>query len=140
MFKKIHSKRDASDTLYSEIKKEFGGYFQKAGTKSKSFTERYPKLLFGLMVFCIIISVSVVFALRKPPAATPKISVSPIQDRISQVMGLSLALKETLTLKRQVDSISQKNTLNKADNTRLLNDLNRLQQINSTFKKQNHEH
>ena len=60
MFKKIHSKRDASDTLYSEIKKEFGGYFRKAGNGTRSFTERYPKLLFGLMVLCIVVSISVV--------------------------------------------------------------------------------
>jgi hypothetical protein len=140
MFKKIHSKRDSSDTLYSEIKKEFGGYFQKAGTKSRSFTERYPKLLFGLMVFCIILSISVVFALRKRPAPPPKITLSPVNDGITQVMGLSTALKETIALKTQVDSISQKKTLDKADSARLLNDLNRLQQINSTFKKQNYEH
>jgi hypothetical protein len=140
MFKKIHSKRDASDTLYSEIKKEFGGYFQKAGNNTKSFTERYPKTLFGMMIFCIIISISVVFALRKRPAPPPKIKLSPVNDGITQVMGLSTALKETIALKTQVDSISQKKTLNKADSVLLLNDLNRLQQINSTLKKQNHEH
>jgi hypothetical protein len=140
MFKKIHSKRAASDTLYSEIKKEFGGYFHKAGMRGRSFTERYPKLLFGLMIFCIILSISVVFSLRKHPAPPPKITLSPVNDGISQVMGLSAALKETIALKRQVDSISQKKTLDKTDSTLLLNDLNRLQQINSTFKKKNYEH
>ena len=140
MFKKIHSNRDPGDTLYSEIKKEFGEYFHKAGSGTKSFTERYPKLLFGLMVICIAVSISVVFALRKHPAPPPKITVSPVSDGFSQILNLSAALKETIALKKQVDSLSKKRTLDKADSAALLNDLNRLQQINSKFKKQNHEH
>lgn len=140
MFKKIHSKRDASDTLYSEIKKEFGGYFGKAASGTRSFTERYPRMLFGLMIFCMVISISVVFALRKRPAPPPKITVSPVSDGISQVMGLGSALRETIALKGQVDSISKKKTLDKTDSALLLNDLNRLQQINQQFKKQHHDH
>ena len=136
MFKKIHSNRDPGDTLYSEIKKEFGEYFHKAGSSTKSFTERYPKLLFGLMVLCITVSISVVFTLRKRPAPPPKITVSPVSDGFSQILNLSAALKETITLKKQVDSLSKKRTLDNADSATLLNDLNRLQQINSKFKKQ----
>ena len=136
MFKKIHSNRDPGDTLYSEIKKEFGGYFRKAGSGTRSFTERYPKLIFGLMVLCITVSISVVFALRKRPAPPPKITVSPVSDGFSQILNLSAALKETISLKKQVDSLSKKRTLDKADSAALLNDLNRLQQINSKFKKQ----
>jgi len=135
MFKKTHSKRDASDTLYSEIKKEFGNYFHKAGGTFRSFTERYPRLLFGLMIFCIVISISVVFALRQRPAPPPKVTVSPAGDGISQIMYLSAVLKETIAVKRQVDSISKKKILDKTDSALLLNDLNRLQQINSKFKK-----
>lgn len=135
MFKKIHSKRHGSNTLYSEIKKEFGGYFHKAGMRGRSFTERYPKLLFGLMIFCIILSISVVFSLRKHPAPPPKIILSPVNDGISQVMGLSAALKETIALKRQVDSFDHQKTWDKSDSATLLTDLNRLQQINQQFKK-----
>ena len=135
MFRKIHSKRDASDTLYSEIKKEFGGYFSKAGNETRSFTERYPKLLYGLMVLSIVVSISVVFALRKRPAPPPKVTISPVSDSFSQVLRLSAALKETLVLKKQVDSISRKQTLDKSDSVLLLNDLDRLQKINQPFIK-----
>ena len=135
MFRKIHSKRDASDTLYSEIKKEFGGYFSKAGNGTRSFTERYPKLLYGLMVLSIVVSISVVFALRKRPAPPPKVTISPVSDSFSQVLRLSAALKETLVLKKQVDSISRKQTLDKSDSAILLKDLDRLQKINQPFIK-----
>lgn len=140
MFRKIHSKRNASDTLYSEIKKEFGGYFSKVGRGTRSFTERYPKLLFGLMIFSIVISISAVFTLRRHPAPPPKIMVSPVSDGIGQILSLSSALKETIALKKQVDSISKKSNLDRADSTTLLIDLNRLGQINQQFKKKNHEH
>jgi len=135
MFRKIHSKRDASDTLYSEIKKEFGGYFSKAGNGTRSFTERYPKLLYGLMVLSIVVSISVVFALRKRPAPPPKVTISPVSDSFSQVLRLSAALKETLVLKKQVDSISRKQTMDKSDSVILLKDLDKLQQINQPFIK-----
>jgi len=135
MFKKIHSKRNPNDTLYSEIKKEFSGYFSKAGNETRSFTERYPKLLYGLMVLSIVVSISVVFALRKRPAPPPKVTISPVSDSFSQVLRLSAALKETLALKKQVDSISRKQTLDKSDSVLLLNDLDRLQKINQPFIK-----
>ena len=135
MFKKIHSKRNPNDTLYSEIKKEFSGYFSKAGNETRSFTERYPKLLYGLMVLSIVVSISVVFALRKRPAPPPKVTISPVSDSFSQVLRLSAALKETLVLKKQVDSISRKQTLDKSDSAILLKDLDKLQQINQPFIK-----
>ena len=135
MFKKIHSNRDPGDTLYSEIKKEFGGYFSKAAGGTRTFTERYPKFLFGLMVFCIILSISVVFTLRKRHAPPPKITVSPVSDGIGQILSLSSALKETIALKKQVDSISRKQSLDKSDSATLLKDLDRLHQINQPFIK-----
>jgi hypothetical protein len=135
MFKKIHSKRDASDTLYSEIKKEFGGYFSKAGSGIITFTGRYPKFLFGLMVICICFSIAVVFSLRKRAAPPSRITVSPVSDGISQVLGLGAALKETIALKRQVDSLDHQKTWDKNDSATLLTDLNRLNQINQQFKK-----
>jgi hypothetical protein len=135
MFKRITSNRDPGDTLYSEIKKEFGVHFRKAGSGTKAFTERYPKLLFGLMIFCITMSIAVVFTLRKRPAPQPKITVSPVSDSFSQVLRLSAALKETLALKKQVDSITRKQTLDKSDSAILLKDLDRLQKINQPFIK-----
>jgi len=93
-----------------------------------------------LMIFCIVLSISVVFTLHKRPAPPPKITVSPVSDGIGQIFSLSSALKETIALKKQVDSISKKRTLDKADSAALLNDLNRLGQINHQFKKSNHEH
>ncbi len=134
MFKKIHSNRDPGDTLYSEIKKEFGGQFNNIAGGTRSFAERYPRILFGLMIFCIAVSIAVVFTLRKPPVPPPKISVSPVSDGVGQILSLSSAMKETLALKKQVDSISTLKKPDVTDSALLLKDLDRLGQINKILK------
>jgi hypothetical protein len=146
MFRKIHSNRDPGDTVYAALKNEFAVYFGKAGNCGREFTERFPKILFGAMIFCIVVSVALsVTVFRKPPPIVkpeipapakkpPEMTASPLSNGFSEVLRTGSALSETITLKKEVDSITAKKTLSNADSAVLLKDLDRLQQINTHFK------
>ena len=136
MFRKIHSNRDPRDTVYTELKKEFAVYFGKAGSCGREFTERFPKILFGAMIFCIVVSIALSFAVfRKPlPVAVkqrPKSTLKPLNDGFSEILRVGSALKETISLKKQVDSITAKKVMSKTDSLLLEKDLDLLQQINN---------
>jgi len=136
MFRKIHSNRDPRDTVYTELKKEFAVYFGKAGNCGREFTERFPKILFGAMIFCIVVSIALSFAVfRKPlPVAVkqrPKSTLKPLNDGFSEILRVGSALKETISLKKQVDSITAKKVMSKTDSLLLEKDLDLLQQINN---------
>src|ERR1700709_2471955 len=107
MFKKITSDRDPKDTVFSEIKKEFRPYFNKAGTFLKRCAERYPVFLFWMMVINITLSIILVCTVYhpKPEAKKPIAKISPIADGIDQIMVVSIRLKLTIALKKQVDSL-----------------------------------
>jgi hypothetical protein len=140
MFKKIHSNRNPEDTVYSELKKEFTVYFVKAGTIGRHIIGRYPKFIFGAMIFLMLVSIALTLSVfRKPqPVAVkqpPKTTLKPLNDGFSEILRVGSALKETISLKKQVDSISAKKTLNKTDSVTLVADLDRLQQINQPFNK-----
>jgi len=138
MWKKIRSNRDPQDTLYSEIKKEFKPYFEKAGNKSITFLQKSPKVIFVLMVFSMLLSMVLTFTLlRRPetkarPAA--RITVQPLHDGFDEILLAGAQLKETIRLKRIVDSISAKKLLNRSDSITLVQALDSLQHIHPSFK------
>jgi hypothetical protein len=133
MFRKITSNRDPSASIGSELKKEFGAYFGKAGDAGKNFIMCYPKFIFGAMVCLLTLSFSVSLFRHREIKHVPKISVSPTATGLSQIMQASTAIRKTLALKRQVDSITGKNTLCVADSLLLEKDLDSLQHIHQIF-------
>ena len=137
MFRKIHSNRDPRDTVFSELKKEFSVYYDRTTSWCSALISRNPKLLFGTMIGLMVVSLALsftVFRLREVPVkVNPEVKIShpqPISDGFSQIMQAAAALKETISLKKLVDSITSKPTLSKADSTALENALDKLQQIN----------
>ncbi len=133
MFKKITSNRDPRDTVYSEIKKEFKPYFTKAGTGLKRTAERYPKFLFSMMVINICLSIILCFTVMRhknvPEKKSPAHISNPVSGGFDRIMQAGAALKETIHLKKEVDSITRQHTLSKADSATLLQDLDSLQHI-----------
>jgi hypothetical protein len=138
MFKKIHSNRDPRDTVWSEVRKQFSPYFDKAGTGLKKTTEQYPKFLFWMMVINITLSivlVTTVFRPKSPPKKVAPLSLAkPVSGGFDEIVAASKALRATITLKKQVDSITHKKTLSKADSAALLKDLDSLQHLSFTLK------
>ena len=133
MFKKIHSDRDPRDTVISEVKKEFRPYFNKAGRGLKGAAERYPKFLFWMMVINITMSAILCFTVfrhrEQSKNAQPLKVAAPITDGFDRIISAGAALRETIRLKKQVDSLSKKSGLTQADSAALLKDLDSLQHI-----------
>jgi len=139
MFKKIHSNRDPRDTVFREIKKEFLPYFDKAGQAVKSTADRYPKFLFWMMVINISLSVILVMTVFRPkgePKKAPSLKVAgPMTGGFDQIMRVGDALRATINLKKQVDSLTRQKILSKADSAILLKDLDSLQHIRFTINR-----
>jgi hypothetical protein len=139
MFKKIHSNRDPRDTLYSELKKEFSVYVDKGNNVFKGLVCGYPRFAFGLMIALLAVSLILAIALhrkllpKEQVAKTRKARPIPVNEGFDNIMAAGAALKQTIRLRRQVDSITAKRILTKPDSLTLLRDLDSLQHIRITL-------
>ena len=138
MWRRIHSNRDPRDTLYSELRREFGNYFNRVIVFSKSLFGRYPKLIFSVMVISLSASLILSFTLFRHPEPklekAAKVKVNPVQDGFGEILLTTGKIRETLNLKHLVDSISGQKQLSAADSVLLDSALTRLQQIHNTIK------
>lgn len=137
MWKRIHSNRDPRDTLYSEVRKEFGTYFNIGGNAIKKLVGVYPKFFFGAMIFLLAASFVLSFTVfRQPETSKTTVvkNVSPIQNGFSQIMQATGNIRETIRLKKLVDSLTAKKQLSAEDSTQLDSALNRLSKIHQTIK------
>ncbi|UOE47822.1 hypothetical protein MTO98_25770 [Mucilaginibacter sp. SMC90] len=133
MWKRIHSNRDPRDTLFSEIKKEFSGYFKWLGEAFRKRAERRPKVSFGIMVAAMFLSMILSFTLfraREKPGF-PAISkvFEPAADGFSKIIETSVDIRQTLALKHLVDSLASKKQLSRKDSLKLDSALDRLRVI-----------
>nr|WP_221452838.1 hypothetical protein [Mucilaginibacter sp. FT3.2] len=117
------------------MKKEFAVYFGKAGNCAQSATTRYPRLLYGAMVGIIILSLLLSFTVFNKPPVVDKSKVNkevrPLSDGFDRILRTGAALKETMAIKKQVDSLTAKKLLNHSDSIGLEKALDRLQQLNN---------
>ena len=141
MFKRITSNRDPRDTLLSELKKEFGVHYVKVGDKGQQLVNHYPRFVFGSMIALMLVSMALSFtvfrnreaAVKKKAPITQK--SNPITTGFGQLLQTGEALRETIALKQQVDSLIAKKHLSKTDSATLERSLDRLQQINQHVKR-----
>jgi hypothetical protein len=138
MFKKIHSNRDPEDTVYRELKKEFSAHFSKADHYLNSILSRYPKQAFALMVALMMVSMGLsltVFRnkelppINKSAQSRPRSLFAPANDGFDRILETGAALKQTIGLKRQIDSLTTKGSLTHADSIALEKALDQLQQL-----------
>ncbi|MEZ2334747.1 hypothetical protein AB6735_03895 [Mucilaginibacter sp. RCC_168] len=134
MWRKIHSNRDPKDTLYSEIYREFGTYFNTAGQVLKKILDAHPKIFLGLMIFLMVSSAALSFTVFRHPDSETKIvqvekRVNPVGDGFSKILQTANKIKEGMRLKKVVDSLSSREKLSSADSTALENALDSLQQL-----------
>lgn len=139
MFKKIHSNRDPRDTLYSELKKEFVVYVIKGNGIFQGILSKFPRFIFGFMIVLLLSSLIAAIALHRKMLLvinTTK-SITTIaqttQSGFDNIMAAGVALKQTIRLRRQVDSITAGKSLSKMDSVTLLRDLDSLQHIRLTL-------
>ncbi|NQX54475.1 hypothetical protein HQN86_12695 [Pedobacter panaciterrae] len=136
MFRKIHSKRDPSDTLYSALAREFRAYIDWLKAKIRGLLKAYPKPVFAFMVVSIIVSASLavtVFRSEKP-TSVPQIkpAVSTVGKGFSQILATADALRESLEIKREISALIAKDSLSSADSVLLEKALNRFHQLTIT--------
>jgi hypothetical protein len=133
MWRKIHSNRDPKDTLYSEIYREFGTYFNAAGQVFKQVVDAHPKIFLGLMIFLMVSSAVLSFTVFRHPDTTTTVRVekmvNPVGDGFSTIRQTANKIKEGMRLKKVVDSLSSREKLSSADSTALENALDSLQQL-----------
>ena len=91
------------------------------------------------MVVLIILSAGLSFTVfrNKAPAAKPHqiAKVNAVSDGFSQILSATQAIKQGLALKQQIDSLTTKKTLSKKDSEVLINDLDKLHQLNKPYSK-----
>jgi len=137
MWRRIHSNRDPRDTLLSEIRKEFGTYFNILANYGKQVLTGNPRFCYWAMVFLMAVSMVLSFTVfRRPeefrqPAPGLRESVAPVHEGFDQILEATAKIKETLRLKHLVDSITSRRSLTQADSTALDTALSQLQRINT---------
>ena len=130
MFKKIRSNRDPRDTVLTELGRELGPHFGKAKTKLRSVANNHPHFLFWMMVINISLSTILCFTVfRNREVQKPIKITAPISIGFDKIIQAGAALRITIALKKQVDSLTKKKTLSSADSATLLKDLDSLNHI-----------
>jgi len=136
MFRKIHSNRDPQATVFGELKKEFSPYVDKAQRGLKRIADAYPRFLFVMMVINITLSAILVMTVFKrkgdPPKQKTVNAAAPLSGGFDRIREAGLALKETIRLKRKIDSLTHLKTLSRTDSAALLSDLDSLRHIQLT--------
>ena len=133
MFRKLHSNRDPRDTLLSEINKEFRPYIHKAGKGLTGIVNSHPRFLFTMMVINIVLSAVLSFTVFRQHAPPPKVvkpQANPVSTGFDQIIRTGEKLKRTITLKRQIDSLTAKKRLSAADSLALEKALDTIQHLN----------
>lgn len=121
-----------------EIKKEFAAYFLKVETAGRSFADRYPEFLFRLMIVLMIVSLVLSFTVfrdTRPVDDQQRMTLKrvPPHSGFDQILTTGAALRRTIRLKADVDSLSERKILMPEDSARLEKDLDELRAIQKHF-------
>ncbi len=136
MFRKIHSKRDPRDTLLVALQREFAGQFEKFNARFLRFTGCYPRLIFGVMVLLLSLSVvcSLLFA-RHEPRVPDVIDTPAVQSSLGglgQMMQKAEAIRESLRISKEVNALLAQDSLSRADSLRLARAIDRFHELTIT--------
>ena len=140
MFKKLHSNRNPKDTLSSQIKKEFSVYFERTEQYISAYLIKYPSQIFKGMIAVMLVSIVVSFSLSRSnkniSSNTSTFFEAPTAgtNSINQLMETGSAIKETIVLKREIESIISRKILSKTDTSKLKLALDRLESLNKSIK------
>jgi hypothetical protein len=143
MFRKITSNRDPGKTLGSELKKEFGIYFERADKKSRDLLEKYPGQIFSIMVFAILFSGVMAFTvMREQQTSIIKVkpSVQNTAAGFGQIIGTANAVQALWATQKQVDLLLKKDTLSHADSLTLNSALSQMESLRATLNKSRPNH
>jgi len=139
MFRKIHSNRDPRDTVWTELRREFGPRFGKAKTQLAASANNHSRFLFWMMVVNILLSAILSFTVFRhpvvPPVKKPVKVFAPIAGGVNDILQASYAISEMMRLRKAIDSLSAKKQMNARDSLTLERALDRFQQLNKNFNR-----
>ena len=133
MFRKIDSNRSPGDTVFSELKKQFGSHFNNAVVTVNVFMKRHPKPVFALMIGCMAFSMVfsfTVFRNKEDIKPGPVITgTAPVRDGLGAIMRQGSVLRRSMLLKDQIENLITKDSLSHADSLQLSRSIHELQEI-----------
>jgi hypothetical protein len=133
MLKKIRSNRNPGDTLFREVRREFGRYFLYAEKALERSSSKHPRRYFYTMVFAMFLSMILSFTFfrnRERPRIIPVAKIiAPASDGFERILQTTGEIRQTLALKKIIDSIASKKTLSSRDSLLLDSALNRFREI-----------
>ncbi len=139
MFRKIHSNRDPRDTVWTELRREFGPRFGKVKTQLAVSANNHSRFLFWMMVINILLSAILSFTVFRhpvvPPVKKPVKVFAPVTGGVNDILQASYAISEMMRLRKAIDSLSAKKQLNAGDSLTLERALDRFQQLNKNFNR-----
>lgn len=139
MFRKIASNRKPGTTLISEIRKEFGVYFQLVGNKVTRVTQGYPRLCFSFMLVTMLVSGIMTFTVmrHRERVSLPVIygSSTPPRSGLRQMINNANALKSLWDLQSQIDGLLHKSKLNATDSLTITRALAAMESIRVQIKR-----
>jgi tryptophan synthase beta subunit len=138
MFRKITSNRDPGKTLGGELKKEFGIYFERAGTRSRQLLGKYPRQVFTLMVIAMLFSLVMAFTgMRQQQKSSFKVKVASqsAASGFGQIISTANALQALWATQQQVDLLLKKDTLTHADSLTLNQALTQMENLRALIQK-----
>jgi hypothetical protein len=144
MFRKIHSNRNPQDTLLSELRKEFAVYIDRINASITGFLKQHPNLVYTLMVLFLAASMLLSFTILhnegQKPGVSAKVMASPVSEGFGRILTTGAALKESIQLKAQIETLIAKDSLSKADSAFLGKAIDRLHQLSIPHEKSNQPH
>lgn len=141
MFRKIRSNRPPDRTVPVELYHEFRPYLVLLRRRIVRLLKAYPKHVFVLMVILVIFSVLYSFGVlslndkkevkavvlsNREKSRKPSYSIN---DGLSRISTTGAKLKKTLEIRKQVDSVLDRETLKRADSAFLEAKLEELRKL-----------
>src|SRR6202012_5516800 len=119
---------------FMQIKAEFHPYFERCSQKITQQLKQRPKTFLYVMVILMALSTVISFFIlsnKEPVAKHVKAAkVSTVSDGFSQILSTAATIKQGLAIKHEIDSLSSIKTLSTRDSQTLINDLDKLHQLN----------
>ena len=137
MFRKIHSKNPATG-LWAAMMEAFGSRLYVIGQRFRCLCRRHPKKIYALMVFLMAGSMVLCFSIMRleDPVYTKNV-VSPVKVAGSSAGNIGMTidkLQQVMALQTELQALSRKDTLTRADSIRFSVMLNEIRQLTSRKK------
>jgi preprotein translocase subunit YajC len=143
MFRKITSNRDPDKTLGSELKKEFGIYYEQVIKRSRQVMEKYPRQIFSIMIMAILFSGVMAFTvMREQPKSVRQINVPSqnVTTGLGDIVSTANTLQALMATQKQVDLLLKKDTLSHSDSLTLNLAIVQMESLRDLIKKSRPNH